>query len=97
MQSERKIDDSLPKTQFLGDVNGGGILFYVREDIPAKLLSAETLPTQSAFMLNLIYGKKWLVSCIHQKYNISNHLQTISKSLYLYLSQYDNIFYSRGF
>ena len=45
MLSERKIDDSLPKTQFLGDVNGGGILFYVREDIPAKLLSVETLPT----------------------------------------------------
>ena len=60
MLSETKIDDSFPKGQFLikwlGDpfrldknVNGGAILFYVREDIPAKLLSIETLPTESFF------------------------------------------------
>ena len=60
MLSETKIDDSFPKGQFLikwlGDpfrldknVNGGAILFYVREDIPAKLLSLETLPTESFF------------------------------------------------
>ena len=72
MLSETKIDGSFPKGQFLikgfGDpfridrnVNGGGILFYVREDIPAKLLSVETLPKlyqQKVFMLKLIYGKK---------------------------------------
>ena len=61
MLSETKIDDSFPKGQFLikgfGDpfridrnVNGGGILFYVREDIPAKLLSVETLPTESFYV-----------------------------------------------
>ena len=58
--SEIKIDDSFSKGQFLikgfGDpfridrnVNGGGISFYVREDIPAKLLSVETLPIESFF------------------------------------------------
>ena len=68
MLSETKIDDSFRKGQFLiknfGDrfridrnVNGGGILFYVREDIPAKLLSVETLPTE-IFLLKLIYGKE---------------------------------------
>ena len=48
---------------------------------------------QKVFMLKLIYGKKWLVSCFYkpQRDNISNRLQTISKSLDLYLSQYDNI------
>ena len=37
--------------------------------------------------------KKWLVSCCYNPHrdNISNHLQTRSKSLDLYLSQYDNI------
>ena len=65
MLSETKIDDSFPKGQFLikgfGDpfridrnVNREGILFCVRENIPAKLLSAETLPTESIFVeLNL--------------------------------------------
>ena len=68
MLSETKTDDSFPKGQFLikgfgnpfridRNVNGGGILFYVRKDIPAKLLSVETLPTES-FMLRLIYRKK---------------------------------------
>ena len=48
---------------------------------------------QKAFMFKLIYGKKWLVSCSYSPHrdNISNHLQTRSKSLDLYLSQYDNI------
>ena len=61
MLSETKIDDSFPKGQFLikgfGDPfridrssNGGGILFYVREDILAKLLSVETLPTENFFI-----------------------------------------------
>ena len=61
MVSETKIDESFPKGQFLikgfsdpfrinRNVNGGGILFYVREDIPAKLLSVETLPTERFFI-----------------------------------------------
>ena len=72
MLSETKIDDSFPKGQFLikgfGDpfridrnVNGGGILFYVREDIPAKLLSVETLPTES-FYVEINLRKKKMVS-----------------------------------
>ena len=67
-------------------------MFYVKEDIPAKLLSVETLPTES-FLLKLIDTKNWLVSCSYNpnRYNISNHLQTISNSLDLYLSQYHNI------
>ena len=104
MLSETKIDDSFPKGQFLikgfGDpfrietnVNRGGILFYVREDIPAKLLSVETLPTESFYVEINLRKKKWLVSCSYNlpRDNISNHLQTISKSLDLHLSQYDNI------
>ena len=61
MLSETKIDDSFLKGKFLikgfrdpfridRNVNGGGILFYVREDIPAKLLSVETLPTNIFFV-----------------------------------------------
>ena len=58
--SERKIDDRFLKGQFLikgfGDpfridrnVNEGGVLFYARENIPAKLLSIETLTRESFF------------------------------------------------
>ena len=92
--SETKIDNNFPKGQFLmkgfGDpfrmdrnVNGGGILCYVREDIPVKLLSVETLPTESFFVEINLRKKKWLVSRSYNPHreNISNHVQTISKSL----------------
>ena len=48
---------------------------------------------QKAFLFKLIYGKKWLVFCSYNPHrdNVSNHLQTISKSLDLHLSQYDNV------
>ena len=52
MISESKLDDSFPHGQFLIDgfhtpfrfdrnKNGGGMLLYVREDIPTKILSHE--------------------------------------------------------
>ena len=50
MISEKKLDESFPVGQFVIDGynlpfgfdrngNGGGILLYIREDIPSKLLS----------------------------------------------------------
>ena len=61
MLSETETDDKLPKGRFLikgsGDpfgtdriVNGKGILFYVREDIPTKLLSVKTLPSEGCIV-----------------------------------------------
>ena len=52
MISETKLDESFPKSQFFmkgfssthrlnRNCNGGGILLYIREDIPSKLLSIE--------------------------------------------------------
>ena len=69
MISETKIDNSFPKGQFLikgfcepfridRNIHGGGILFYVREDIPAKLLSVELLPTECLFVENKFVEKK---------------------------------------
>ena len=55
MISETKIDDSFPIANFLIDgfsqpyridrnSSGGGIMLYVREDIPSNLLKVESLP-----------------------------------------------------
>ena len=51
--SETKVDSSFPSVQFhLGyatshkldrNANGGGILLYIREDIPSKLLNSDYL------------------------------------------------------
>ena len=72
MLSETKIVNSFPKGQSLirrfGDpfgidknVNGGGILFYVKEDILTKPLSVETLPIES-FFVEINLRKKRMVS-----------------------------------
>ena len=68
MLSETKLDHSFSKGQFLikgfgdpfridGNSNAGRILFYVREDISAKLLSVETLPTESIFIVSNLQKK----------------------------------------
>ena len=65
MISETKLDESFPTSQFFmkgfssphrldRNCNGGGILLYIREDIPSKLLSIERDLTE-AFLLKLIY------------------------------------------
>ena len=63
-----------------------GILFYVREDIPPKFLSAETLPTECFFVEINLQKRELLVCCSHKphKDNINHHLQTISKK-YIYI------------
>ena len=61
MVPEKELDDSFPKGPLLIKVfydifrrdrkaSGGGILFYVGEDIPAKLLSVEALQTENVFI-----------------------------------------------
>ena len=73
MISETKIDNSFPKGQFLikgfcepfridRNIFGREILFYVREDIPVKLLSVEPLPAECLFVeINL---RKKMVSSL---------------------------------
>ena len=101
---ETKIENSFPKGQFLikgfcepfridRKIHGGGILFYVREDIPVKLLSVEPLPAECLFVEINLRKRKWLVCCSYNphKDNISNHLQLIRKKLDLYSSNYERI------
>ena len=92
MLSKTKIDDIFPKGQFLikgcGDpfridanINGGEILFFVREDVPAKLLFVETLPIKFPFVEINLRKKKRFVSCsynLHRDY-LQDYLTTIFK------------------
>ena len=54
----------------------GGILFYVREDVSAKLLSIETLPTES-FCVEINLRKK------NGYFPVPiTHIETISATIY---------------
>ena len=104
MVSETKLDDSFPEGQFLiegfhspfrfdRNRNGGGILLYVREDIPAKLLSHD-FPSAESFFIDInLHKKKWLINCTYNphKSNIGKHLDVISRSLDTFSTKYENI------
>ena len=103
--SETKIDKSFPVGQFLIDgystpfrldrnQRGGGLLLYVREDIPCKILNeySSEKAIENLFVEINLRSKKWLLSC---SYNpnvnlIADHLQSISRGLDFYSSKYDN-------
>ena len=61
MIAETKIDDNFPIANFLIDgfsqpyridrnSSGGGIMLYVREDIPSNLLKVEPLPMEGFYV-----------------------------------------------
>ena len=104
MVSETKLDDSFPEAQFLieafhspfrfdRNINGGGIMLYVREGIPSKLLSHDFPGVESFFVEINLHKKKWLINCSYNphKSNIINHLNIISRSLDIHSTKYENI------
>ena len=74
MISETKIDESFPKGNFLiegfstpyrldRDSKGGGIMLYVRADIPSNLLAFEDKPIESLFIELNLQNTKILINC----------------------------------
>ena len=73
MISETKIDNSFPTMQFhiegycafRLDRNkyGGGVLVYVREDIPSKLIPMKNCSIEAFFIELNSRRKKWLLCC----------------------------------
>ena len=104
MVSETKLDDGFPEAQFLiegfhspfrfdRNSNGGGIILYVGEDIPTKLLSHDFPGMESFFVEINLHKRKWLINCSNNphKSNIVNHLNIISRSLDIHSTKYENI------
>ena len=110
MISETKLDDSFPTAQFLikvfstpyrSDENskGGGLLLYVREDVPSKILKyscncdIETLLVK----INLRKRKRRLNGSYNSNKNqnsqISHHLECLNSISDEYRKKYENYFY----
>ena len=69
MVSETKLDDTFPTSQFLMQgcstpfrndqtSKSGGILLYVREDIPCKIIKTETDAYYEGFFIEINLRKK---------------------------------------
>ena len=82
MISEIRIDETFPSRQFCiegfappymldRNCHGGGILLYIREDIPSKLIEMNT-SVESIFIELNLKKKKWLVNC---SYNANKSTQ----------------------
>ena len=103
MISETKLDESFPSMQFninrynisRSDRNdkGGGILMYVCDDIPCKLISMHNSTIEGFFIKLRLRKKKWLLCCSYNPHwrFISNHLIDIGRNLNLLSTNYDNI------
>ena len=75
MVSKTKIDDSFPVANFVihafstpypldHNSNGGGIMLYVREDIPSNLLATDKKNHIESFYVKLnLRNEKWLINC----------------------------------
>ena len=74
--------------------HGGGILLFVREDIPCKIIKTDCdADFEGIFVEINLRKKKWLLCCSYNlhKSNIANHLKNICKTLDKLNSTYDNI------
>ena len=108
--SETKLDDSFPTAQFSlngfckpyrldNSSKGGGIIPYLRDGIPSKLLTDYEIKDNLELLsveVN-IRKKKWLFGCSYNphKNTISNNLHHLNKGLDVYLKSYDDILIMR--
>ena len=109
MISETKIDETFPARRFYIDgytppyrldrnCNGGGLMIFVREDIPSKLIENSN-SIEGIFLEINLRKKKWLLCGSYNPHKnlISQQLSVISKSLDILLTKYDNVFLMRDF
>ena len=104
--AESNLDDSFPNsslklpvflTPFRRDRTcfGGGLLVYVREDIPATLLSSMIIPESVECLIIEIRLKKvkWILINLYNpsKGQISSQLSFLSREIDHYAMYYDNI------
>ena len=105
--TETKLNDSFPNSQFFiqgyskpyrldrKENNGGGVLIYIRGDIPSKLLKLPSTSDgiESIFIEINLRKMKWLIggAYISHKTLAPAHLEKIGIAIDSYLGKYDNI------
>ena len=103
--SETKLDDTFPLNQFILEgftppyridrtAHGGGLMLFVREDIPSKLLPNinPSCNIENIFVEINLRSKKWLISGSYSPNvsHIQNHTVNLTKNLDFYSSKYEN-------
>ena len=92
--SETKIDDGFSKPYRLDrNCDGGGLMLFIREDIPSNSLKNEDKPIECFYVEINLHNQKWLINCSYNphKNNIGAHLDSLNKSLDLFSSNFERI------
>ena len=97
MVSETNLENSFPVGQFLidgygppirldRDINGEGLMLFVREDIPCKLLSLGNRPMEGFNVEINLRKTRRLLCCSYNpsRSNINFHLEHLKRNLSLY-------------
>ena len=110
--TETKIDASFPEGQFLipgysnpfrldRNSHGGGILIFVREDIPCKQLTAHHLPDdiEGIFVEINLRKTKWLLFGTYHPPSQRDeyYFDSLTKAIDLYLGKYDKFLLAGDF
>ena len=104
MISETKLDETFPAAQFSlqgfcdpyqfdRNRNGGGIMLYIREDIPSRLIEKKLRNNSEYFFVEInLRKKKWLLCCSYNphKNSVSTHIDFLRRELDLHSSNYEN-------
>ena len=104
--SETKLDDTFPSSQFIiegysppirhnRNCHGGGLMFFIRDDLPHKELKSHKLPNdvEGIFIEVTLRKNKWLIMGGYNphKESISYFLSNIGKEIDKFLPSYENI------
>ena len=104
--SETKLDASFPKSNFIiegykdpirldRDCHGGGVMFFIRDDLASKEIETYNLPdnVEGLFLEMIIRKSKWLVFGGYNphKEKAPDFLKHVSKELDALLPKYENL------
>ena len=106
-----KLDDSFPSAQFLikgfsapyrfdRNSKGGGLLFYIREDIPSKILTYSSNCDIETLLVEInLRKRKWLLNGSYNpnKSQISHHLECLNSLLDKHSKKYENLVFIGDF
>ena len=73
--------------------NGGGIILYIREDIPSQLMEKKLRNNSEYFFVEIdLRKKKWLLCCSYNphKNSISTHTDFLRRKLDIHSSNCEN-------
>ena len=111
MISETKLDETFPAAQFSlqgfcdpyrfdRNRNGGGIMLYIRENIPSRLIEKKLRNNSEYLFVEIdLRKKKWLDCCSYNphKSSISTHIDFLRRERNLRSSNYENFILLGGF